>query len=471
MSVAGIRTAAGVELWNVENWDGGVTNETDPSLIPLVQCYTHFDLSTEQLGHTMRYNCWGFTFLPRRYWINSDSCVDQIIKDNCTQVFPPNIKPGDVIRYRDSFNITTHTGRVWAVDGSGNCTLVRSKWGGMGEYVHIPLHLYITPYGTNLAYFHQHSPLKGIIGDLWLKDSGSDAGGQYSGSPWWTSPDIIVDAPPYGLVDVNPKFGVVNYVGAVVHNRSEAAIANARVRYYWANPYAGFAPSNWKLIPGTAGHLNPTNTFTVPGYSSVTAPYVEWVPMPVPGVPNPAHQCLLAVVYVNDDPRDSNNPEPIVYPFDIPWDNNITLRNVTVVYLKKGSPTKLQLHTGVPFDKTDKLTADIRVSLNYVPRLTIFGIPDKIVPPQVKVSISGQRPASLVAVRELKKSAIAGITEKAVSLREIKRVPLEAKKPVLVELEITAPSTAQSGSNFYLNIEQVVGGQVTGGYTVVITIV
>jgi hypothetical protein len=47
----------------------------------------------------------------------------------------------------------------------------------------------------------------------------------------------------------------------VVNNRSDTDIADFHVRYYWAGPHTGFAPSNWKLIPATAGHNNPTNAF------------------------------------------------------------------------------------------------------------------------------------------------------------------------------------------------------------------
>lgn len=499
--ITGVKTAADVELQEVLDRDGGVNAETDPTLISMVQYYKHFNLSDEQLGRTIRYNCWGFTFLPRRYWINSDDDVDQILNDNCTPVTPGSLRRGDVIRYRDSNNVTTHTGRVWEVDAARNCVAVRSKWGGMAEYVHPPDDYHIYPadppygYGANLAYFRQHAPLKGIIGDLWTRDAGDDNGEQYSNS-LWASPDIIVDAPPYGSVDVNPVFGVVNRVWAVVHNRSEAAITNACVRYYWANPYAGFAPSNWQLISGTDGHPNPTHAFTVPAGSSVQAPYVEWVPAPVPAVSDPAHQCLLAIAFINDDPQDSNNPDPLVYPFNIRWDNNIAARNVHVISLKKGAKAKLQLAIGLPFDRVEKLNVDLRIRLAFVPRLPIFGFPPKVVPPRVHVILGERRPFGLRTAKEIvpfgktwgpsvqprdidfellrgrgKTAFLPRMTEKTVAWREIKRLPLVAKESVPLRLEIAAPRTAQVGSNFYLHIEQEVRGEVTGCYTVVISIV
>jgi hypothetical protein len=471
--VHGIKTHAGVELQHVEDRNPApVTSESDSYLIPMVQYYTHFALSTEELGHTQRYNCWGFTFLPRRFWINSSDDVDQIIQDNCSSVLPGSLKRGDVIRYKDDSGVTTHTGRVWEVDSFGNCTYVRSKWGGMAEYVHIPLEPYITPYyGTHLDYFRQHDPLKGVIGDLFVKGTPSDNGEQY-GETGWTSPDIVVDAPPYGIIDTNPGWSVVNHVWAVVHNRSEAAISNVRVRYYWANPYAGFAASNWQLIPGTPGHPNPTNTFSVPGYSDYTAEFVEWTPTPVSGVPDPAHQCLLAVVYIDDDPTNSYNGDPIVYPFDILWDNNIAARNVHIITLGGGKSKKITINTQVPFDKIDKVIADMRVTMKYVPRLRIFGIPKNIVAPEVKVYMGNQRAVSLTAIKEgIKPMATAVLLpEKVVAMKEFKKLSLIAKKSVPITLEITAPRNAKKGDNFYLNIDQLVGTKVTGGYTIIITI-
>jgi YD repeat-containing protein len=493
--ITGIKTKADVELQQVWDQDGAVTAETDPDLIPMVQHYKHFDLSDEQLGRTRRYNCWGFTFLPRRYWINSSSDVDQIINDNCVPVALGSLRPGDVIRYRDASNITTHTGRVWEVDAAGNCIKVRSKWGSMGEYVHIPLHLYITPfYGTNLAYFRQIAPLKGL-GDLWIRDAGDDSGEQYSNS-LWASPDILVDVPPYGSVDVNPAFGQVNRVSVVVHNRSNTDIANTRARYYWADPHAGFAPSNWQLIPGTAGQPNPTNTFTVPANSSAQAPYVEWVPTPVPGVSDPAHQCLLAIAFVNDDPKDSANPNPLVYPFNIRWENNVAARNVHIVTLKKGAKAKLQLAVAMPFDGVERLTADLSVRLAFVPRLPIFGFPPKVVLPRVQITLGERRPFSLQAAKHVapfgkvwgplvqprdadfellkgwgEKTFLPDMTEKTVAWKQVKRIPIAAKESIPLCIEIAAPDEVQPGTNFYLRIEQEVRGDVTGCYTVVISII
>lgn len=408
---------------------------------------------------------------------------------------PGSLRPGDIIRYRDSNNVTTHTGRVWEVDAVGNCINVRSKWGSMGEYVHIPLEPYITPsYGTNLAYFRQVAPLKGI-GDLWVRDSSDDNGEQYNHTGW-SSPDTLVDSPPYGSVDINPVFGQVNRVWVTVHNRGNVDIANARVRYYWVDPNVGFAPSQLNLIPGTAGQPNPTNTFAVQANSSVQAPYVEWTPRLLPAGENSAHQCLVAIAYVNDDPKDSDNLDPLVYPFDILWDNNIAARNVTVVTLNKGSTIKLKLDVGVPFDGIRELNSDMHIRLESVPRLPIIGFQPKVILPQVQVTIGEKRPFHLTAVKQVElfdkvwgpsvkprdidfellqghgeRTFLPWMTEKTVAWHQIRNIPLVAKQSNPLQVEITTPADAQPGTNFYLRIEQVVNREIKGCYTVVIIIV
>lgn len=466
-----VYTAAGVPLNHVMDFNGGVTPDPDPRTC----YYTHFDLSSEQLGRTMRYNCWGFTFLPRRYWINSSADVDNILSDNCIPIADGSVQVGDVIRYRDNSDVTTHTGRVWAVDGAGHATFIRSKWGGWAEYIHPPLGgspPVPSSYGTNLAYFRQVAPLKGIA-DLWIKDSPADDGEQYSGAPFWISPDILVDVPPYdGIPDVNPVFDNTNRVWAVVTNRGDEPIEGVYVRYYWADPSTGLAPANWNLIPGTAGHPNPAGPFSIPGGASVEAPYVEWVPSV-----SPAHQCLLAISYINDDPQDSDNPDPIVYPFDIPWDNNIAQRNVHVIQLKSGNKAEISLGVGIPFEETKILKGKIKATLTHSHRLPLLGVAGKVTPIKVTLTLNKKRKFTLKPLgkdtkiqRDFKLQApcrwerpLAGVDLPVMLFRQ--------KQAQQLNVKIKAPTNAKKGSIYYLHIFQHVSGRVAGGYTAVVEIV
>jgi len=470
--ITGFFSAAGtpLEIWQR---DPGVVPDPDPKTCE----YIHFDLSVENLGHTKRYNCWGFTFLPRRYWL-SRTAVDTLLQDNCDPVPDGSVQVGDIIRYRDYTNTTQHTGRVWQTDGSGHATWIRSKWGPSGEYIHAPLDV-PSIYGTNLAYFRQKAPLRGDaaetnkIAELWIKDSPTDNGEQGVRAPWWTSPDILVDAFPFdGAPDVNPVFDHPNRVWAVVHNRTNQRVDNVYVRFYWADPAAGLAPSSWNPIPSSPGHPNPVGPISINGYSNAETDYVEWTP-----TASPAHQCLLAIAHINDNPQDSNNPDPIVYPFEIPWDSNIAQRNVHVMPLENGSNGELSINIGNPSLKAKEVTGSINAVLTFSPSLPLIGFPRDIRPLMVSISLNKTPGAPLKSWDKIQKiegrfipdnlyhgeRAIAGLT-----LRKLTFLP---KKPHRLGVKITVPRDALKGSVYYLHIAQTVFGMVTGGYTVVVVVV
>lgn len=472
--VDGFFTAAGVPLVEVNDRPDVVTPSSDPRTCD----YIHFDLSPEQLGNTQRYNCWGFTFIPRRYWLGRTD-VDNLLQDNCDPVPVGSIQIGDVIRYRTDDNVTQHTGRVWETDGAGHATWIRSKWGPGPEFIHLPLDV-PSIYGTNLAYFRQKAPIQGDvtetnkIADLWIKDSPSDDGEQYSHAPWWTSPDILVDIPPYdGIPDLNPVFNNSNRVWAMVHNRTNQQVDNVFVRYYWADPAAGLAPANWNMIPGTAGHPNPAGPITINGNSSQPAPYVEWTP-----AASPAHQCLLAIAYINDNPMDSLNPDPLVYPFSIPWDNNIAQRNVHVIPLENGGNGELSINIGNPFLHTDKeIKASLHAVLTYSPPLPILGYP--LQPKKISVSLHLENNKDLELISWDRYSKIKDRflpyslcqQEKPVSGAVYPGIKLLRKEPYRLKIKIHIPKGIKSGSIYYLHITQEVSHKVTGGYTVVIKVV
>lgn len=459
-----ITTAAGVVV-NYGVYGTTVTADPDPRTCN----YTHFDLTAEQLGRTKRYNCWGFTFLPRRYWINSSTDVDNIIRDNCVSVLDGSVQRGDVIRYRDDSDVTTHTGRVWETDGAGHATLVRSKWGGWAEYIHLPADV-PDIYGTHRAFFRQEAPLLGVA-DLWIKDSPGDDGEQSSDAPWWTSPDVLMDVAPYdGVPDANPTFGAVNRVWARVTNRSNLASGNAFVRYYWADPSLGLPASSWQLIPGTPGHPNPAGPINVPGNSTVDAPYVEWTPSA-----SPAHQCLLAIAYVNDDPKDSANPTPLVYPFDVPWENGIGQRNVHIINANAGSKHHLSVVTTLPFKARTELKWSVAAVLTHASHLPVLGQPLEAVPLDVGITVEGARKVRLGTSASARESARFGWTSRrlmgdVLSGAAIKDLALVARKRYTVTLDITVPESARRGSVYYLHVVQKASATVTGGYTVAVVI-
>lgn len=438
--------------------------------------YTHFNLTTENLGNTWRYNCWGFTFLPRRYWVRR-SAVDTLLNDNCDAVPDGSVQVGDVIRYQDG-GLTQHTGRVWQTDGAGHATLIRSKWGPSAEFIHEPLDA-PDSYGTELAYFRQKAPLRGDpaetnrIADLWIKDSPADNAEQGLRAPWWTSPDILVDAFPFdGVPDLNPVFDHPNHIWTVVHNRTNQRVDNVYVRFYWADPATGLPPSAWHLIPSEPAHPNPVGPISINGYSDVETDYVIWTPTAAP-----AHQCLLAIAYINDNPQDSNNPDPIVYSFDIPWDNNIAQRNVEVVELENGENKSFSIQAWNPFLQEKEVAGSINAVLTFSPRLPIFGFPRDIHPLKVSLGIDQGRAASLQPWEKIRRRKGHIIPddlchrEKAIAGLSLPKLTFSSKKPHLIDVKIAVPKNAIKGSVYYLHIFQTISGAVTGGYTAVIMVV
>lgn len=435
--------------------------------------YTHFDLSVDELNTSERYNCWGFTFIPRRYCICDEVSVDNLLEDNCTPVADGSVEVGDIIRYRNG-GITTHTGRVWETDGAGHATTIRSKWGRMQELFH-PVPTVPVSYGTETAYFRPHHPLNGVP-DLWIRDSPTDDGEQYSHSPWWTSPDILVDVPPYdGVPDSNPKFSQVNRVWARVQNRSDHDALNLSIRYYWADPAAGLPPAAWNLIPSTPGHPNPAGPFSVPAHGMTDAPYVEWTPNAAP-----AHQCLLAIAYVNDNPADSDNPDPIVYPFDIPWENNIGQRNVHIINPgKTGSLHKLSIAIASLYPHEGAYTGEIQTILTQSDRLPLVspggkkeGMPDIQLNFNRKTAVS-LKPATAgdrQNFRTMFRHPPMHPSETVLAQKKITAIRFEPKKPRVLDMAITIPDDARPGSIYYLHILQKAKNRIMGGYTVVITV-
>jgi hypothetical protein len=434
--------------------------------------YTHFDLTEEELNCSARYNCWGFTFIPRRYAICTDVDVDKILQDNCIPIADGSIQKGDVIRYR-KYGITQHTGRVWETDGAGHAKTIRSKWGPSGEYFHPPLTV-PTIYGTDLAYFRQHSPLKGVA-DLWIRDSPIDDGEQFSHVPWWTSPDILVDVPPYDSIpDLNPKFQVANRVWARIQNRSNLAVENMYVRYYWADPAAGLPPSAWHLIPGTVAHPNPAGPLAIQAYGTIDAPYVEWTPSA-----SPAHQCLLAIAYINDDPADSYNPDPIVYPFDIPWENNIGQRNVHIINpAVKGTRHSLSIKLMNPFPSVRGYVGKIQAIMTEGRHLPFFSPGKPVNPPEImfkidkgkKVSLKKANSRDIAMYKQKFPRPAMHPSEKLVAMKVFPNLRFKGDESHFLNIDINVPYKAKPWSIYYLHILHEAANRVAGGYTVVITV-
>jgi hypothetical protein len=91
------------------------------------------------------HNCYGWVFTAGRYWVPFDM-VDSILADNrYEQVSNPS--EGDLAVYRDA-GVLVHTGVVLH---TGDCTLIESKWGPLGRYIHLPDD---QPFGGTCTFYH-----------------------------------------------------------------------------------------------------------------------------------------------------------------------------------------------------------------------------------------------------------------------------------------------------------------------------
>jgi hypothetical protein len=91
-------------------------------------------------------NCHGWVFTGGKYWVKGHD-VPTILSGNGyrAQKFP---RVGDVAAYFDDAGRIAHTGLVRSV---GAVTMVESKWGWMGVYLHAAED---SCYGTKIVYYH-----------------------------------------------------------------------------------------------------------------------------------------------------------------------------------------------------------------------------------------------------------------------------------------------------------------------------
>ena len=440
--------------------------------------YIHLDHTAEQLLPTRRYNCWGFTFNPRQCWINSGTDVQNILNDNGNQVFPPNVRVGDVICYRDTYGIITHTGRVWSLDASANPALIQSKWGGMGEYLHPPLT--VPPsYGTDVT-FWRVTPLNGK-GDAWVKDyPADDRLVAPPGIALYLSPDLWCNNTG-GPLHQNPVRNQPNQLWVRVHNPDSLPINNATIRVYWSDPTGGMPHFDWHLI-GTIAVSLPAG----PGAEAVAGP-VMWTP----GAAEPQHCCLFAIADTGDDPFAAATLDPIVWPFDVRRDNNIIWKNMWIVVLPPPpppppgpTPPPLGPAPGPPkgalfFEFVAKnikpFTAPIEVLVNLrqvTPKEVIAmgfdarhaGLPEQIPKKESLDAIA----VKITPDGDAWRKGQLGLLRKKSKTLSMRAVPFG--KGGRLRFEVSATSKARAGQIFCLNLEQRVGGELTGGGAFVVMI-
>ncbi len=415
--------------------------------------YVHLDGTHEELLPTSRYNCWGFTFNPRQCWISSGSDVQTILNDNGTQVFSPNLRIGDVICYRLG-GVITHTGRIVALSPTGEPALVQSKWGSTGEYLHAP-DVVPSSYGTDRTYWRV-IPLSGK-GDAWVKDNNSDDRLPCPLGTLCMSPDLWLNNHG-GTFMENAAGGQPNSIYVRVRNADTLPIAGAEVRVYWSDPTTGMPHDQWHFIG--------TTTVDVPvGGEQVTTP-ILWTP----DAAVPEHLCLFAVINTGDDPFSAATLDPITWPFDWAFDNNIVWHNLNVVWANAGGrPVNLHFVARNPFLK--KLPLEIKATIQPIGPRDIIAmnlnpkIAHQVIEPLGKTAMKGMlRIDAKIKEKEWRQTGdLASPKGWRVFARQV--APGEGGR---ISLSLNLARNAQPNQAYRLYFEQRVGQRPTGAITFVI---
>lgn len=418
--------------------------------------YVHLDGTHEELLPTWRYNCWGFTFNPRQCWISSDNDVQTILDDNGTQVFPSNLRLGDVICYRGNNGKITHTGRIVALGITGEPTLVQSKWGSSGEYLHAPDVVPVI-YGTDRTYWRV-IPLSGK-GDAWVKDNDADDRLPCPPGTLCCSPDLWLNNHG-GTFMEDAAGGQLNNIYVRVRNADTLPIVGAEVRVYWCDPTTGIPHDQWHLIG--------TTTVNVPaGGEQVTNPIV-WTP----DASVPEHACLFAIVNTGDDPFAAATLDPITWPFDWAFDNNIVWHNLNVIWANAGGPSiNFQFTARNPLKR--KLPLEIKAKLQPIGPKDIIAmnldpkIAHKIIDPLCKTPVKGM--LKIFAKTKVKEWRQSGdlVSPKGWRILAPQVAPGKGGR---IAFRLNAQKSLRPGEAYSLYFEQRVGGRLTGAITFVIIV-
>ncbi|MGS0688338.1 hypothetical protein ACVBEQ_24810 [Nakamurella sp. GG22] len=139
------------------------------------------------------------------------------------------------------------------------------------------------------------------------------------GDPWFFSPALRLIDPADASTEVMPVAGAPCYIEARVRNTGDRRVENATVRFYWANPAAGFNRSTANMV-GTAF------VTLEPGGDEDVLCLSPWVPSPI----NDGHSCILAEAF-----HSSLDPLPATVDFSVPTDRHVAQRNLSVISATK----------------------------------------------------------------------------------------------------------------------------------------
>jgi hypothetical protein len=248
-------------------------------------------------------------------------------------------------------------------------------------------------------------------------------------------------------------------------------------------------------MPHTDWHAIGTTSVSVPATTlggspnTVVAGPIPWTP----GVTEPNHCCLFAIVDTGDDPFAAATLDPIVWPWDVARDNNIIWKNMWIVPMPPpppppqpseppgGGPGPGGAGKPVSLDFVAKnvmgfaAPIEVRVIMRQIGVKEILGLGlDPAIARQAEAvapRLPFRRPKVRVQVRPegefWARRGGGALTEKGLVLTMAKVPPGEGGR---LRLEVAPIPGAKSGEVYRLDLRQKVAGHPTGGGAYVIVI-
>lgn len=152
------------------------------------------------------------------------------------------------------------------------------------------------------------------IQDAWTKDNPHDDGSIPSGvNNWYGSPDIWVrHNDDGGLIHQDPIAGITNTVYVRLRNRGNVPVSGT-LDVTWIEPSLGVRCGDWAPI-GTVAFSD-----LLPGEQRIVS--TPWIPS------RTGHSCMQSIIDAVGDPY---NRGLECAPEWVPWDNNISWRNINI---------------------------------------------------------------------------------------------------------------------------------------------
>jgi hypothetical protein len=267
--------------------------------------------------------------------------------------------------------------------------------------------------------------------DLWTQDNETDTG-DISAYPFWESPDIwVCHNDNEGCTEhQDPIAGQANFVYVRVRNRGNAASDGADIaKIYWHQPSLAIKCGSWAPIATEIIHSSAANTGT-------QLLKFSWTPTQT------GHTCLLSEIISEGD--------PIINPCDVPWDNNISQRNVNIV--STGSGLRAQVADSITFEVSNIKDAPRAVAII----LDVSKVPDANA---VQLDLGSDLAARWASVNGIAKSSgIAWhggsiITVTNLISGTIASIPMADGETQTVTLSVNTPSVGQTSVTVYEAID------------------